>query len=84
MANAGRASGNDRCGRACGPGPSFRQHSAEIGGHKNMVFKPGCGMFVEECYKVAKEFPDVTLDEVIVDTFTMRLVRDPQRFDVVV
>jgi 3-isopropylmalate dehydrogenase len=52
--------------------------------HKNTVFKLGCGMFVEECYKVAKEFPDVTLDEVIVDTFAMRLVRDPQSFDVVV
>ncbi len=52
--------------------------------HKNTVFKLGCGMFVEECYKVAKEFPDVMLDEVIVDTFAMRLVRDPQSFDVVV
>ena len=52
--------------------------------HKNTVFKLGCGMFVEECYKVAKDFPDVTLDEVIVDTFAMRLVRDPQSFDVVV
>jgi 3-isopropylmalate dehydrogenase len=52
--------------------------------HKNTVFKLGCGMFVEECYRVAKEFPDVALDEVIVDTFAMRLVRDPQSFDVVV
>src|SRR5688572_4658331 len=52
--------------------------------HKNTVFKLGCGMFVEECYKVAKEFPDVTLYEVIVDTFAMRLVRDPQSLDVVV
>ncbi len=52
--------------------------------HKNTVFKLGCGMFVEECHKVAAEFPDVTVDEVIVDTFAMRLVRDPQTFDVVV
>jgi 3-isopropylmalate dehydrogenase len=52
--------------------------------HKNTVFKLGCGMFVEECYRVATEFPDVALDEVIVDTFAMRLVRDPQSFDVVV
>lgn len=52
--------------------------------HKNTVFKLGCGMFVEECYRVAKEFPDVTVDEVIVDTMAMRLVRDPQSFDVIV
>src|SRR5690606_9594949 len=32
----------------------------------------------------AKEFPDVEVDEVIVDTFAMRLLRDPQTFDVVV
>jgi 3-isopropylmalate dehydrogenase len=52
--------------------------------HKNTVFKLGCGMFVEECYRAAESFPDVTVDEVIVDTFAMRLVRDPQSFDVVV
>jgi len=52
--------------------------------HKNTVFKLGCGMFVEECLKVAKDFPDVTVNEVIVDTMAMRLVRDPQNFDVVV
>jgi 3-isopropylmalate dehydrogenase len=52
--------------------------------HKNTVFKLGCGMFVEECYKAAKDFPDVTVNEVIVDTMAMRLVRDPWSFDVVV
>jgi 3-isopropylmalate dehydrogenase len=52
--------------------------------HKNTVFKLGCGMFVEECYKAARDFPDVTVNEVIVDTMAMRLVRDPQSFDVVV
>ncbi|WP_029352196.1 isocitrate/isopropylmalate family dehydrogenase [Bosea sp. 117] len=52
--------------------------------HKNTVFKLGCGMFVESCYEAAKAFPDVTIDEVIVDTFAMKLLREPQRFDVVV
>jgi 3-isopropylmalate dehydrogenase len=52
--------------------------------HKNTVFKLGCGMFVEECHRVAKEFPEVTVDEVIVDTMAMRLIRDPQSFDVIV
>jgi 3-isopropylmalate dehydrogenase len=39
---------------------------------------------VEECRKLAAEYPDVLVDDVIVDTFAMRLVRDPQSFDVVV
>jgi 3-isopropylmalate dehydrogenase len=52
--------------------------------HKDTVFKLSCGMFVEECRKLAAEYPDVRVDDVIVDTFAMRLVRDPQSFDVVV
>jgi 3-isopropylmalate dehydrogenase len=52
--------------------------------HKDTVFKLGCGMFVEECKRVAAEFPDVRMDEAIVDTFAMRLVMTPQRYDVVV
>lgn len=52
--------------------------------HKNTVFKLGCGLFVESAYQVAQDYPDVTVDEVIVDTMAMRLVRDPQSFDVVV
>lgn len=52
--------------------------------HKNTVFKLGCGMFVDSAYEVAKDYPDVTVDEVVVDTMAMRLVRDPQSFDVIV
>ena len=59
-----------------------RKHLTYV--HKDTVFKLGCGMFVEECRKLAPEYPDVHVDDVIVDTFAMRLVRDPQTFDVVV
>lgn len=59
-----------------------RKHLTYV--HKDTVFKLGCGMFVEECRKLAPEYPDVQVDDVIVDTFAMRLVRDPQSFDVVV
>lgn len=52
--------------------------------HKNTVFKLGCGMFVDTAYEVAKEYPDVTLNECIVDTFAMRLIREPAAFDTVV
>src|SRR3546814_14596590 len=35
--------------------------------HKNTVFKLGCGMFVESCYEVARNSPEVTVDECIVE-----------------
>jgi len=59
-----------------------RKHMTFV--HKDTVFKLGCGMFVEECRRAAAEYPDVEVDDVIVDTFAMHLVRNPQRFDVVV
>jgi len=52
--------------------------------HKDTVFKLACGMFAEECRVLAKEYPDVAYDEVLVDTFGMKLVMKPQQFDVVV
>jgi 3-isopropylmalate dehydrogenase len=61
---------------------SRRRHLTAV--HKDTVFKLGCGMFVEECHKLTAEFPDVRFEEAIVDTFAMRLVMTPQRYDVVV
>lgn len=52
--------------------------------HKNTVFKMGCGLFVDCCREVAADYPDITCDEMIVDTFAARLVMRPQEFDVVV
>jgi len=52
--------------------------------HKDTVFKLGCGMFAEECRTLAREYADVAYDEVLVDTFAMKLVMKPQQFDVIV
>jgi 3-isopropylmalate dehydrogenase len=52
--------------------------------HKEPIFRLACGMFAEECRKVAKDYPDVGFEEVLVDGFAMKLVMDPHRFDVVV
>ncbi len=52
--------------------------------HKEPVYRLVCGMFAEECRKVAKEFPDCKLTEVLVDGFAMKLVMNPHQFDVVV
>ncbi len=52
--------------------------------HKEPVYRLACGMFAEECRKLAQEYPDVKLNEVLVDGFAMKLVMNPQQFDVVV
>ena len=52
--------------------------------HKNTVFKLGCGLFIDTCREVSREYPDVEFDTAVVDTFAMHLVMRPQKFDVVV
>ena len=52
--------------------------------HKEPVYRLACGMFAEECRRVAKEFPEVEFEEMMIDSVSMKLVMQPQRFDVVV
>lgn len=52
--------------------------------HKANVLKLTDGLFRETCLGVAREFPDVTAQEMLVDAMAMRLVQDPQNFDVIV
>ncbi|MDF1592486.1 MAG: isocitrate/isopropylmalate family dehydrogenase [Desulfobacterales bacterium] len=52
--------------------------------HKNTVFKIGCGLFVDSCRDVARDYPDITFDTMVVDTFAMNVVMKPHNFDVVV
>ena len=52
--------------------------------HKANVLKLTDGLFREACLEVAKEYPDVTVKELLVDAAAMWLVKDPARFDVIV
>jgi 3-isopropylmalate dehydrogenase len=52
--------------------------------HKQNVLRISDALFLREVRKVAAEFPDVQLEEVIVDAMAALLVRDPTRFDVIV
>jgi len=52
--------------------------------HKANVFRISDGLFLREVRKVAREFPAVELEDVIVDAMAALLLRDPMRFDVVV
>jgi 3-isopropylmalate dehydrogenase len=52
--------------------------------HKANVLKIGDGMFIEMCHAVGREFPEVRIDDFIVDAMMAHVVRAPQRFDVIV
>jgi 3-isopropylmalate dehydrogenase len=52
--------------------------------HKANVLKLSDGLFLREVRKVAREFPDVELEELIVDATAALLIRSPDRFDVIV
>ena len=51
--------------------------------HKANAFILSDGLFLREVRKVAEEFPDVALEEVLVDAMAAHLVREPARFDVI-
>jgi len=50
--------------------------------HKANVMKVTCGLFAKVCREVAKEYPDITFNEQYVDAAAMRLIKEPQKFDV--
>ena len=52
--------------------------------HKANSFHMTDGLFLECVRTVAKDFPDVQLDDLLVDASTAHLVRNPERFDVLV
>ena len=52
--------------------------------HKANVLKVTDGLFIREVVKVADEFPDVRLDEMLVDAMAAGLIRNPEAFDVIV
>ena len=52
--------------------------------HKANSFHMTDGLFLECCRAVAKEFPQVAFDDLLVDASTAYLVRNPERFDVLV
>jgi len=51
--------------------------------HKANVFRVTDGLYLDTVHAVAREFPDVKLEEEIVDAMAAKLVRHPERYDVV-
>lgn len=52
--------------------------------HKANVMRVTDGMFAGVCREVSKQYPDIAFNELYVDAASMRLIKEPQVFDVLV
>jgi 3-isopropylmalate dehydrogenase len=52
--------------------------------HKANVLRVTDGLFANVCRDIAKQYPDVTFNEQYVDAASMRLIKAPQEYDVIV
>ena len=59
-----------------------RKHVSIV--HKANVLKIGDGMFLDACHMVARRYPEVRVDDYIVDAMMAHVVRAPEKFDVIV
>lgn len=52
--------------------------------HKANILKFTCGLFLEVGENIAKEYPDIEFEDLIVDNMAMQMVMNPEQFDVIV
>jgi len=52
--------------------------------HKANIMKLTDGLFLETFYDVARDYPNLVADDIMVDALAMKIVLDPTAFDVVV
>ena len=52
--------------------------------HKANILKTTSGLFLKTAREVAKDYPHITMNEMIVDNTCMQLVMNPEQFDVIV
>jgi isocitrate dehydrogenase (NAD+) len=52
--------------------------------HKANILKMSNGLFLEVGKKIARRYPEIEFDDMIVDATAMKMVTDPGRFDIIV
>ncbi|MFQ6371229.1 isocitrate dehydrogenase [Shewanella sp. YIC-542] len=52
--------------------------------HKANIMKSTSGLFLKTAREIAQRYPDITTEEMIVDATCMKLVMNPENFDVIV
>ncbi|XP_012935063.1 isocitrate dehydrogenase [NAD] subunit gamma, mitochondrial [Aplysia californica] len=50
--------------------------------HKANIMKLGDGLFLQCCKEVAREYPDIEFNDLIIDNASMQMVSRPSQFDV--
>jgi 3-isopropylmalate dehydrogenase len=50
--------------------------------HKANVMRVTDGLFASVCREISKQYPDIAFNELYVDAASMRLIKEPQEFDV--
>jgi 3-isopropylmalate dehydrogenase len=67
---------------ACQLAMRRRKHLTIV--HKANVLKIGDGMFLDICREAAHGYPGLVVDDILVDAMMAHVVRQPDRFDVIV
>jgi len=52
--------------------------------HKANVLRETCGLFLRIAMEIAPRYPEIGMEEMLVDTCAMELIRDPAQFQVIV
>jgi len=52
--------------------------------HKSNVMRVTDTLFADSCKEIAREYPQIEFEEMYVDACAMNLIRQPQKFDVIV
>jgi 3-isopropylmalate dehydrogenase len=67
---------------ACQLAMRRRKHLTIV--HKANVLRIGDGLFLDICRETASSFPELVVDDILVDAMMAHVVRQPDRFDVIV
>ncbi|MGY5149739.1 MAG: isocitrate/isopropylmalate dehydrogenase family protein [Candidatus Nitrosopumilus sp. bin_68KS] len=52
--------------------------------HKSNVMRITDGLFAKACTEISKDYPEISFEEMYVDACAMNLIRQPEKFDVIV
>lgn len=52
--------------------------------HKANILKFSDGLFLAVAREVSKDYPEIEFEDVVIDALCMRLVRNPQQYDIIV